>query len=244
MSTSLNLRSALRAIRAPGGLVQHVLLEAGLADRYAIEPSPAGELYVAFNRRGITQVAQAPNARAFERRYLARVGRAVVFSDTLPVKARKHFDLSHLTEFQRAVLEKARQIPRGQIRPYGWIAAEIGRPSAVRAVGTALAKNPVPYFIPCHRVVRSDGTIGAYALGSANKQRLLESEGVAVTELENRARAGVRFVGSRTTHIFCYPTCGSRRIMEKHRLEFASAKEARGQSYRPCKLCRPVQSER
>ena len=52
---------------------------------------------------------------------------------------------------------KALEIPRGEVRPYGWIAAEIGRPKAVRAVGTALGHNPIPLIVPCHRVVRSDG---------------------------------------------------------------------------------------
>ena len=74
------------------------------------------------------------------------------------------YDLDALTEFERAVLAKALEIPAGEVRPYGWIAREIGRPKAVRAVGTALGRNPVPLLIPCHRVVRSDGRIGNYAL--------------------------------------------------------------------------------
>src|SRR5678816_1686056 len=68
-------------------------------------------------------------------------------------------DLRGVSEFERAVLMKALEIPRGEVRPYGWIAREIGRPGAVRATGSVLAKNPVPLLIPCHRVVRSDGTI-------------------------------------------------------------------------------------
>ena len=66
-------------------------------------------------------------------------------------------------EFERAVLEKALEIPRGEVRPYSWIASEIGRPKAVRAVGSALAHNPVPLVMPCHRVVRADGMIGQYS---------------------------------------------------------------------------------
>ena len=65
---------------------------------------------------------------------------------------------------------KALEIPRGEVRPYGWIAAEIGRPKAVRAVGTALGHNPVPLIVPCHRVVRSDGMIGQYSLGGPQQQ--------------------------------------------------------------------------
>ena len=86
-----------------------------------------------------------------------------------------------MTEFERAVLLKALEIPRGEVRTYGWIAAEIGRPAAVRAVGSALRKNPVPVLIPCHRVVRSDGHIGQYALGGSDAKRtILAAEGLAV----------------------------------------------------------------
>src|SRR2546425_10684195 len=77
------------------------------------------------------------------------------------------FDVRGLTAFEQAVWRKTREIPRGEVRPYGWVAREIGRPAAVRAVGTALANNPIPYFIPCHRVVRTDGHIGNYGGGGA-----------------------------------------------------------------------------
>ena len=94
------------------------------------------------------------------------------------------FDLRSVTEFERAVLLKAREIPRGEVRTYAWIAAQIGHPAAVRAVGSALRKNPVPLLIPCHRVVRSDGQIGQYALGgSDNKRTILAAEGVKVAAL-------------------------------------------------------------
>ena len=106
------------------------------------------------------------------------------------------------------MLLKALQIPRGEVRPYGWIASEIGHPAAVRAVGTALGHNPVPLLIPCHRVVRSDGHIGQYSLGGPeNKRTLLEWEGADPDELERLAKAGIRYFGSDTTHIVCHPTC-------------------------------------
>jgi O-6-methylguanine DNA methyltransferase len=63
----------------------------------------------------------------------------------------------------RALNNVSLEIPPGEVRPYSWIAREIGRPGAVRATGSALAKNPVPLLIPCHRVVRSDGRIGKYS---------------------------------------------------------------------------------
>ena len=67
-------------------------------------------------------------------------------------------------------------IPRGETRSYEWVARKAGSPHAARAVGTALKKNPFTIIIPCHRVVRSDGSLGNYALGSDLKKRLLETE--------------------------------------------------------------------
>jgi methylated-DNA-[protein]-cysteine S-methyltransferase len=68
-----------------------------------------------------------------------------------------------LTDFEWQVLRAALTIPLGETRSYQWIARKIGRPQAMRAVGQALRKNPYPLIIPCHRVVKSDGTLGAYA---------------------------------------------------------------------------------
>lgn len=95
------------------------------------------------------------------------------------------FDLGTLGDFDRAVLAKTAEIPPGQTRSYAWVAREIGRPRAVRAAGSALGRNPVPIFIPCHRVVRSDGDPGNYGLGPRLKRALLAGEGVA---LDGRGR--------------------------------------------------------
>ena len=70
-----------------------------------------------------------------------------------------------------------KQIPMGEVRTYAWVAKKIRRPKAVRAVGTALKKNPFTIIVPCHRVVRSDGSLGEYLLGRDLKKRLLEAEG-------------------------------------------------------------------
>jgi methylated-DNA-[protein]-cysteine S-methyltransferase len=85
-------------------------------------------------------------------------------------------DLDGLSPFTRAVLKITAEIPYGEVRSYRWIAEKLGKPGASRAVGNALAKNPIPIIIPCHRVVRSDGTIGGFALGTGWKRRLLELE--------------------------------------------------------------------
>ena len=109
------------------------------------------------------------------------------------------------------------EIPRGEVRPYAWVAAELGRPLAVRAVGNAVARNPIPFVIPCHRVVRSDGRIGNYGAGGPMAKRaVLESEGMDTDEMERLPAKGVRFIGSDTTHIYCYPSCrNARRITDR-----------------------------
>ncbi len=154
-------------------------------------------------------------------------------------------DLSSVTDFQRSVLEQTRRIPRGEVRSYAWIAREIGHPRAVRAVGTALARNPLPFVIPCHRVIRGDGDLGRYSAGGTEmKQRVLEYEGVDLTYLRTLATRGIRFRGSRSTQIFCLPTCYSHRwAREKHTVYFHSADEALAAGFRPCKLCRPATSD-
>ena len=70
-----------------------------------------------------------------------------------------------------------KRIPRGEVRTYAWVARKARRPGAARAVGTALKRNPFTVIVPCHRVVRSDGDIGEYALGRDLKRKLLEIEG-------------------------------------------------------------------
>ena len=80
------------------------------------------------------------------------------------------------TDFEKSVWSALKKIPFGETRSYKWIAEAIGNPSAVRAVGRALSKNPLPIVIPCHRVIEADGSIGGYSSGVDRKRRLLEIE--------------------------------------------------------------------
>jgi methylated-DNA-[protein]-cysteine S-methyltransferase len=84
--------------------------------------------------------------------------------------------------FQRAVLRAEHRIPRGRVSTYGLIARHLGRPTAARAVGQALARNPFPLIVPCHRAVRSDGGLGGFQGGPAMKRALLRREGVVFDE--------------------------------------------------------------
>ena len=247
---------AMLVTTAPASLAPAVLAEVGLADRYTRIESPIGPLIVAWNGIGVSTVEAATSGPAFEGAHEARTGRRAIATDRLPAslerairrrlagdrRAHIDLDLRGHTDFERDVWHKALEIPRGEVRPYGWIAAEIGRPKAVRAVGTALGHNPVPLIVPCHRVVRSDGLLGQYSLGGPeNKRTILAEEGVDLPRLERRASSGVRFIGSDTTKIFCLPTCRhARRVTDRHRLEFRSMAEGQARGYRACKVCRPA----
>ncbi len=85
--------------------------------------------------------------------------------------------LQGLTPFERSVLVATREIPRGHVVTYSALAERVGRPRAQRAVGNALAKNPIPLFVPCHRVIGKGG-IGGFSCGRDVKVRLLQLEGV------------------------------------------------------------------
>ena len=253
MSVSLADLKKLGEVKAPAGLADRVLVEAGVGDRYARFETVIGAVYVAWNRNGVSFAARSRSAQEFEDVFRREVGRllrpaeppkhlAHQVSEELSGKRTMRFDLRGLTEFEQAVLRKARQIPYGEVRPYSWVAREIGHPAAVRAVGTALANNPIPYFIPCHRVVRADGVIGNYGGGGPEaKKAILTHEGVRVQQLAELARAGVRYQGMKSTGIYCYPTCyHGRHAKEKNIVWLHDAIEAKAAGFRPCKSCRPV----
>lgn len=240
---------------APASILPGVLDRIGLADHYVTRPSPLGPVFVAFTARGVSLVDLAATPEAFAARYRARFGRPALPAAEPPASlagalrralaegrtGRLPLDLAGLSPFQEAVLRKAAEIPPGEVRPYSWVAEEIGRPGTERAVGNALAANPVPLVVPCHRVVRADGRLGRYSLGAdGNKRLLLEAEGLEVAAHESLAARGVRYLGSATTRIYCHPTCRhARRISAGHQVEFRDARAAGTAGYRPCRDCRP-----
>jgi methylated-DNA-[protein]-cysteine S-methyltransferase len=97
-------------------------------------------------------------------------------------------DLKACSPFQRSVLRAEHAVPRGKVTTYGALAAHLGRPGASRAVGNALANNPFPLIVPCHRAVRSDGGLGGFQGGLAMKRVLLEHEGVAIDATDRIVR--------------------------------------------------------
>ncbi len=95
-----------------------------------------------------------------------------------PVRISAPLELSEHTDFQKDVWGVVSEIPYGEVRTYGWVAAQLGRSKAARAVGRALAENPFPIVVPCHRIVRGDGSLGGFSAGIAWKKALLQLEGI------------------------------------------------------------------
>lgn len=231
----------------------------GLADRifgsWLTAPSRLGTAFVAFTGAGVQFVRSAESVRgdaaAFAEAYRDRFGRPLRPADRAPAGllaalrgtpvASPRLDLRGLSDFERDVLTATGHIPAGQTRPYGWVAREAGRPRAVRAVGSVLARNPVPLLVPCHRVVRADGLLGDYMFGPGHKEQLLRAEQVNIDEVATLARRGVHFLASDTTGVVCFPTChNARRITAAHRHGFRAIGAAVAAGYRPCKHCRPT----
>lgn len=244
------LRGAGEAITAGkdfGPLVERSLADG--ADSFFTADSPLGTVYVAVGERGVRYVTPLPASdEEFVRHYGETFGRLVVPAEGMGGMSEKvsaalagekvevAVDLTEKTPFQRRVMEIVRRIPRGEVRPYSWVAEEAGAPRASRAVGSVMAKNPMPLIVPCHRVIRNDGKTGNYGFDPKRKVRLLKNEGVPVEEV---ARAP--YVATPTTGVVCHATCrNARRIKPENRRPFRSMSAAVDAGFRPCKVCRPV----
>ena len=250
--TDREIKSMLRAHEsAPESIVPAVLVRTALADQYVTMEGPLGTIYVGFTINGISCVVPTGSEEQFLVRHEVFVGRPAYRVPAMPRRletalrrsldtgrlGKLPVDLRQLTLFQRQALDVTAQIPPGEVRPYSWVARQMGNDGAVRAVGSALARNPVPIVIPCHRVVKSDGSVGNYAFGPQMKARLLAHEGMDPTLF---APGSPRYVGSDTTGIYCFPTCrNARRISAQHRIEFRFSGVAEDAGYRACEVCRP-----
>lgn len=160
--------------------------------------SALGSLWVAASERGLVALAVRWEQEQFEAMLYRRYKRPVEEDGELVRTAlaqvceylngqRRAFDVpvdwEMLPPFQRAVLQATAQIPYGQTRTYGDLAAAIGHPRAARAVGRAEARNPLPLIIPCHRVIGRDGKLHGYGMadGLRTKEWLLKLEGALIT---------------------------------------------------------------
>ena len=226
-----------------------------ICDSVGLVETESCHVRVAFSGKTVRMIDASPGSvDAFRETYARRMGRELV-EEEVPeairsalldaiegrTTRRPPIDLSGVSDFERSVLETLKGIPKGEVRSYEWVAAKVGKPRAARAVGNALANNPVPLLLPCHRVLPATGAVGRYVFGSAMKRSLLEAEGVPLGELESLGRSGIRFIGSSTTKIFCVPTCrDAKRIRETNRVPFHDANEAFRAGFRACKHCAPV----
>ncbi len=168
------------------------LLQTYGAVNLGVLPTRLGYIGLAWSARGLVEL-KLPRGNASEmmRALQREFPDGSLGADTPPEIARElqayaagrqrefhiPLDWSRVKPFQRAVLQVTRHIPFGETRTYAWIARQIGQPRAARAVGRALATNPLPIVLPCHRVIGGDGALRGYGGGLPLKRKLLELEG-------------------------------------------------------------------
>ncbi|MGI9584003.1 MAG: methylated-DNA--[protein]-cysteine S-methyltransferase, partial [Acidimicrobiia bacterium] len=154
------------ATEPPADLEMNTALAAGAADKAAVTESPFGDLWISWSKDGVTAVSPRFETNSFEE-FASNHRRIAYETAKLPsdlgspindalTKGKTDgvpIDWRGIAEFQRAVLAACATIPNGSVRSYGWIAETIDNPGSVRAVGTALGRNPIPLLVPCHRVV-------------------------------------------------------------------------------------------
>jgi methylated-DNA-[protein]-cysteine S-methyltransferase len=222
--------------------------------RVGIIDSPVGELLVAEGPRGLAAIhflaiSEADRTLDALRRRFDLVENPVWRRD-VDRELHRYFagDFSVLrhrvdlclvaSDFQRRALETLRRVPPGSVISYRGLAAAVGEPDSQRAIGNTMASNPVPIFVPCHRVIKSDGSIGNYGGGVGRKVALLKLEGFRIGR-DLRMPPGA-VLGHRHTHIFCRPECSAaRRARPANALVFADAGHARSAGMRACRICGP-----
>ena len=159
---------------------------------YSCFDSPFGPVFVAKTIKGVclinlSKISEAGFQSLLKKRFRKKsirddrklksvINELLDYVNGNQVNFKSILDLSIGTMFQRKVWDKISEIPYGELRTYKWIASEIGNLNAVRAVGNAVGKNPVPPIIPCHRVIRTDGNLGGFSSGILLKKWLLKLE--------------------------------------------------------------------
>ncbi|MFD7735694.1 Ada metal-binding domain-containing protein [Kitasatospora phosalacinea] len=242
---------------APADFALRVLRRAGIPreryDTYLCAESPSGGLYVASGERGVTGAAPAGALAGpveFEELHRARTGRSAIPSSVPPTglltalrtgrTKNLPVDPGPLPGEQRAALDAVRAVPRGQLRPIAWVAHEAGL-TEVATVLAALAADPVPVLIPCHRITYDNAAPCDLGPFGGSGVLLRAAEGIDPDWLAGLSGSGLVLLGSDTTRIYCHPTCAhARRITTAHQVPFSSAGEAVDAGYRACKSCRPL----
>jgi len=159
----------------------------GAVIRWAVADTSLGQMLVAASEKGICRLSFDEDESALLRHFpraqiLAADSKMAELATQAATAVENPAQMPDLpvdiagTAFQEAVWQELRRIPPGETRSYAQVAAAVGKPSAVRATGSANGANNVAILIPCHRVVRSDGSLGGYAYGLDRKAKLLERE--------------------------------------------------------------------
>ena len=153
--------------------------------------SPIGQLFILVVKKGVVRIFfENESIEKIKKWCRNHLGAGIVEGTDFTTEAKDqildyltgkrkslNFPVVHLnTPFRKRVLEAERNIPYGQTRFYGEVAQMVGRPKAIRAVGSANANNPLPLYFPCHRIINSDGTLGGFGWGVDVKQYLLDLE--------------------------------------------------------------------
>lgn len=154
-------------------------------------------VWVAFSGRGLRMIHRGSSESEFRGKYARRYARTLEPMRMPPELRRQvvaalagkgvdrpRLDAGAATDLEARVREVLTQIPRGEVRTYSWLAEQVGKPRAVRAVASYVARNIVPFVVPCHRIVPAAGGTGKYAFGSAMKRELLRAEGVDLDALD------------------------------------------------------------
>lgn len=146
---------------------------------YDVFDSPVGTLYLIFSGRSLSGVSfEKPGTVPFRKGSAPEsfIKELTDYFSGIPCVFKQEIKFLTGTDFEKKVWTLLPEIPFGETRSYKWVAEKSGNPSAVRAVGRALSKNPFPIVVPCHRVIESDGSIGGYSSGVDVKRRLLDME--------------------------------------------------------------------
>lgn len=146
---------------------------------YDIFDSPLGPLYIEFSGKFLTGISfEKPSDIPFKESAAPESFKKELVSFFDGTSASFNHEIKFLvgTYFEKKVWVALKEILFGETRTYKWVAEKVGNPSATRAVGRALSKNPIPIVVPCHRVIESDGSIGGYSSGADIKRRLLDME--------------------------------------------------------------------
>ncbi len=171
--------------------------------KYGLIKIPKGWIAVGWSKKGITGVVFPRSTSILAYKKLTQINPFLKSlhsnnkPSAVPAKYRRsikrafsarHYpipstDVSFMTSFQQKVLACTSKIPRGKTQTYTWVAHKSGSSKAFRAVGQALTSNPVPIFIPCHRVIAANNRLGGYASGLSWKMNLLKSEGIHVRKI-------------------------------------------------------------